>query len=174
MKKSGAVLLFVIVFFSSQNQCAQSSGQLPSHAGQLIDHPGWEGASGGGGDRCGPVLIAGRDGYSERLKKKKEKLDKVLRSRWEGMRRALEAGNVDEAVGFISRKNRENYREIFSRKSKEQLAQMSRDLADIAMIQMLGNHAAEYDIQFEKDGKRYSYPLFFEKNLWGVWEIVSF
>jgi hypothetical protein len=174
MKRIGIFLSLMVVLLSSPNVYAQSYDDFTSEERQFLDHLKQGGASEEQIKEFMFMLKVKHGENKQWSEKELKDLDRVLTSKWEGMRRALELGNIDTAVSFICKKNRDIYRETFSKQTKEQLLKMSKDFADIKMIKVQGSHYAEYDIQKVKDGKKYSYMLVFEKNRDDIWEIISF
>jgi len=104
----------------------------------------------------------------------KHVLDKLLRLKWNQMMKALGQGDIDTAVSYFIVEKRDTYRKMFSAFPKKMLPEMSRDLSNIHMDKVYGNHSAIYEILSVRNGKTYSFQLKFERNCDGEWEIQSY
>ena len=101
-----------------------------------------------------------------------EELDAMLRVKFNEMKSALTAGDVDAAVKSFSGASRSMYHQRFSALSSV-LDQVAGDMGPIAFVEADGNRAV-YDLTTERDGKVYSYQLVFIREEDGIWRIYNF
>ncbi len=100
-------------------------------------------------------------------------LDAMLRQKWESMRTALLAGDIETAVKDIASRTQNAYRAIFTALTPEQRAGLVAELGDIQLIKTRFD-GVEYDIQTRRNGTLYSFFLLFEKDADGRWKIANF
>jgi hypothetical protein len=99
-------------------------------------------------------------------------MDNMLKAKWEGMKTALAAGNVEEAVSYFLDTSQESFRYRFTLLAAE-LPQVVADMG-ICRIVEVKEHLAEYDLRIENNGITYSYQVLFMKDRDGIWRIRSF
>lgn len=99
----------------------------------------------------------------------KEAIDIYLREMWEKMRKALERGDIEDALQYFSTGVRDRYREIF-RALRPKLYEVSQGLKDIRLVE-IRDDAAEYEILRVEEGRTLSYYLLFVKEPDGRWKI---
>jgi len=174
MKKAVFVIMLLFVALSVQDLYSAGNDVLTHEEMQFLEQMKQKGVSEDEIDEMEWMLKAKHEEDKQLSEEEKNELDQLLRSKWNGMRQALEQGDVDTAVSFYSKKSREHRRKSLLKKTSEQLREMSQKLCDIKLIEVYGNHEAEYDIRIVRDGKTYSYMLRFEKNRDGIWEIEAF
>jgi ribosomal protein S13 len=172
--KTSVLLLSIIIVLSVLQANAQSNSEFTPEELEFLEQAKQKGASEDDLNQLRLMIKVKRDGEKKWSEEELNDIDRLLLSKWNGMRRALAQGDVDSAVSYFSERTRENYRKRFSNLTKKQLSQLSEDLRDVKFIRVRGNHDAEYDIQIVKDGKSYSYILSFEKNVDDIWEIRGF
>lgn len=174
MKKAVFCIMLLFVALSVQDLYSAGNDVLTTQEMQYLEQLRQKGVSEDEIDEMELMLKAKHEENKQWSEEELNDLDQLLRSRWNGMRQALEQGDVDTAVSFYSEKSREHRRVSLLKKTKEQLRKMSQELSDIQLIKVYGNHEAEYDIRIVRDGKTYSYQLLFKKNRDGIWEIKAF
>lgn len=104
---------------------------------------------------------------------RRDQLDRLIRSTWNGMLQALSANQIDRALGYFCDETRSNYRRMLSALSPDKCRQLALDLQDIQLIREVGQ-IVEYDLRVMRNGSEYSYLLIFEKATAGEWKIRSF
>ena len=99
-------------------------------------------------------------------------IDTLLRAKWDSMRNALTAGDIEQSVGFFTDYTQSAYRDLYNN-HPEIMADLAIQLSNINFIQYHDN-MAEYDIRITKDETDYSFYLLFVKDENGLWKIRSF
>lgn len=102
----------------------------------------------------------------------KTEIDTLLRGKWDGMRNAMTAGNVEQSVGFFTDYTQNAYRDLYNN-HPEVMADLALQLSNINFIKYQ-NNIAEYDIRITKDETDFSFYLLFVKDEKGLWKIRSF
>ena len=104
-----------------------------------------------------------------------EELDTMLRTRWQGMVKALSNDDIDKASTYFDKDMRVIHKMLLSAATSEQRVPVLKYMEDIKFIGVKGANCAEYKIKIPID-KIYSYSsdLIFIKNDEGIWEIKSF
>jgi hypothetical protein len=99
-------------------------------------------------------------------------LDADLRSRWFGLKTALRQGDVPAALECIHSESRERYQPVFEAlvKSGKPIDQY---LTDIRLIET-GPGGAQYEMLRERDGKMFSFAVWFLIDWDGVWRLRRF
>ncbi len=98
--------------------------------------------------------------------------DAFLKTKWQGMRDALVAGDIGAAANFFEEGSRDRYEGIFT-SLESRLPQVAEGLNNIQLIKMQGR-SVEYDIRTIKNGKEYSNALIFVRDQKGLWKIWRF
>ncbi|HDZ62036.1 MAG TPA: hypothetical protein ENH40_02685 [Nitrospirae bacterium] len=103
-------------------------------------------------------------------------LDALLRAKWEAMKAALAAQDVEGAVVYLTEESRDSYNEIFTA-LYDQLPQLIQDMQDIQLIYSEGN-MAKYRIRKSElyGGQTYeiTYYTYFAVDIDGIWRIHRF
>ena len=103
-------------------------------------------------------------------------LDTLLRSKWEAMKTALSAQDVDGALVYFTEESKDSYNEIFTA-LYDQLPQLIQDMQDIQLIYSEGN-MAKYRIRKSElyGGQTYeiTYYTYFAVDIDGIWRIHKF
>ncbi|MFH7320184.1 fibronectin type III domain-containing protein [Desulfurivibrio sp. D14AmB] len=103
-------------------------------------------------------------------------LNHNLQAKWEGMKQALIAGDIDTAVEHFSLWQQDTFREIFTI-MKAELPQIAQEMQDIEMIHQK-NNTAEYRIRrevvFRGEPEIVTFYIYFEKGVDGIWRIRDF
>jgi len=102
----------------------------------------------------------------------REAMDALLRAKWEGMKGALNQGNINEALNYFVTDSREEYREIFELLAP-QLPALVSAMREINLVEIKGNMAEYYIKRFQR-GVDISYFIYFMRDENGVWRISSF
>ena len=102
-----------------------------------------------------------------------EELDILLRAKWSGMLKALEQNDIDKAVNYFHHTASDRYRKLFKTLNPDGRKKISKDLANIQIVEMVTNTAI-YEITSELKGEKNSFQLAFVKDLHGEWVIKSF
>lgn len=123
------------------------------------------------------VTVTGPDGsiYQDTIAVtllSKTQLDKLLRSRWEGMINDLSNGEAATALNYIIDVNRVPYQTMFNALI-DQLPSIIATQKELNLIS-IGNGVAEYELVTLENGKTYSYEVIFVKGSDGLWKIQDF
>jgi len=102
-----------------------------------------------------------------------EELDILLRAKWSGMLKALEQNDIDKAVNYFHHTASDRYRKLFKTLNPDGRKKISKDLANIQIVEMVTNTAI-YEITSELKSEKTSFQLAFVKDLHGEWVIKSF
>ena len=103
-------------------------------------------------------------------------LDALLKAKWNGMKTALAAGNIEEGLGYFLSQSKARYREAFTAISAD-LPQIFANLPDAEMI-----YAKEGRVKYRVNRLHdingtpvtITYYVYFVKNLQGIWQIEQF
>jgi hypothetical protein len=102
-----------------------------------------------------------------------EELDILLRAKWSDMLKALEQNDIDKAVNYFHHTASDRYRKLFKTLNPDGRKKISKDLANIQIVEMVTNTAI-YEITSELKSEKTSFQLAFVKDLHGEWVIKSF
>jgi len=102
-----------------------------------------------------------------------EELDILLRAKWSDMLKALEQNDIDKAVNYFHHTASDRYRKLFKTLNPDGRKKISKDLANIQIVEMVTNTAI-YEITSELKDEKSSFQLAFVKDLHGEWVIKSF
>ncbi|MHB8883415.1 MAG: PKD domain-containing protein, partial [Thermodesulfovibrionales bacterium] len=106
----------------------------------------------------------------------KAKIDALLKGKWEGMKAALLAGNVEPALNHFVDPSKEKYRRILS-VLKPYLSLIAADMREIN-LNSIRQDVAEYRIiRTENIGgqlRGIMYLIYFVKDEHGLWKIASY
>jgi len=102
----------------------------------------------------------------------REKMDALLKGKWEGMKRALAGGSIEGALKYFAKGSRQEYGEIFELLAA-QLPVLVPEMREIDMVYVTGN-VAEYYIKRFQRGVDISYFFYFVKDADGIWKIERF
>lgn len=100
-----------------------------------------------------------------------EELDELLRSVWNGMNQALTAGDVQQALNFVTRKSRRRYEPVFDalRDHMGEIVSSYSDPIAVTLTEGMGEYAVNRII----DGEDYIFLIYFLKDGGGVWRVVE-
>lgn len=97
-----------------------------------------------------------------------------LGKKWDNMKSALTAGDVQAAANSFSLSTRDAYQKQFQAlKDAGVLDQVVAGMGDMQIVKTMGT-AAEGDMRVTQDGKEYSFYVLFVKDEDGIWRIKSF
>lgn len=102
----------------------------------------------------------------------REKIDTLLKGKWEAMKGALIQGKSSDALQYFSDNSKEEYREIFELISP-QLVVLVSTMRDISQNNVTRG-IAEYSITRQQRGMDITYVIHFVKDSNGVWRIDGF
>ena len=102
-----------------------------------------------------------------------KELDILLRAKWNSMLKALEQNDIDKAVNYFHPTASDRYRKLFKTLNPDGRKKISKDLANIQIVEMVTNTAI-YEITSELKSEKTSFQLAFVKDLHGEWVIKSF
>ena len=102
----------------------------------------------------------------------KAQLDALLKAKWEGMKVAMLAGNIEGAVGYFAESSQNSFRQHFT----QLYTKLSEIVADMGLLRMVRvrEHFAEYDLRTTRNGTTYSFQVLFIHDLDGIWKIRSY
>jgi len=98
--------------------------------------------------------------------------DAQLQAKWRSFKEALRRGDIDGALTFIVRSQRENQRAVFEA-LRPLLVNIDQILTDISFVSMHGVRA-EYEMRRTDDGVPLSYFVLFILDEDGIWRIKQF
>jgi hypothetical protein len=137
-----------------------------------LSHPGIfnfavESQDASGNYHTDQVVVLAMDGAS---------LDALLQGKWQGMKMAMIAGDIEDAVGYFSWWQQETFREILTILGG-QMSQIGQDMQNIEMIHQK-NNTAEYRIRreviFNGAPETITFYIYFERDFDGIWRIRDF
>jgi hypothetical protein len=97
----------------------------------------------------------------------------LLQAKWQSMRQALAAGDVDHAVGFFVGTSQDRYRRQFLALTPY-LSQIVADMGAISNLLDLDPYHAEYALRRTEPAGEFSYGLIFSRDEQGIWRIQWF
>ena len=96
----------------------------------------------------------------------------MLRTKWEGMKAALTAGDVNRAVAYFAGSSRESFDQRFTALSSF-LPGIAGGMGGIRLAEFQG-HRAVYDMGTVIKGTIYPFQVLFVLDTDGIWRIGSF
>jgi hypothetical protein len=100
-------------------------------------------------------------------------LDAQLQPRWNGLKDALRAGDVNRGVTFIHSDTRAGYQEQLGRLRPATLAEIDRWMTTIQLVRV-GPGGALYEMLRERNGKMLSFAVWFQIDQDGFWRLRRF
>jgi len=104
-------------------------------------------------------------------------LDQLLKAKWNGMKAALVAGDIEGALEyFIEGRYRQRYSEVFSFIEANVPGGVSADASNLPepIFGEMEGSIATYVLPREEDGTMIEYNLYFVKNNSGLWKILEY
>ncbi len=102
----------------------------------------------------------------------KIEMDTLLKSKWEGMKAALKAKDIEKALSYFDVESRDRYKAIFEA-LKDKMPTILDTFIEFNFIKLYG-HIIEYEIVTSENGVLYSYPIMFVRGTDGVWRFKDF
>jgi YVTN family beta-propeller protein len=102
----------------------------------------------------------------------KAEIDALLKSKWDGMKGALESKDTEEALKYFVDSSKEKYKIIFEA-LKEQLPSILSTFVEFNIAGVYEN-IAEYELVANENGVLYSYPGLFIRDAGGLWKFRDF
>jgi len=103
-------------------------------------------------------------------------IDALLKAKWNGMKAALMANDVNRALSFFTETQQERYRTLFTLLNA-QIAQIARDMQDIELISVVENRG-KYRLRrtelYAGQMVSISFYVYFVQDGAGLWHIESF
>ena len=103
----------------------------------------------------------------------REKLDALLKGKWEKMKQALVKGDVEGGLGYLIPASRDLYRNVLAELGPELLTDRLSSIYGLKLDIFYGR-LAECGALRDIDGVVYSYPVIFIKDADGIWKIKGF
>jgi hypothetical protein len=103
----------------------------------------------------------------------KTQLEELLRSKWNSMKSALLAGNIDKALTYFIGTSQDRYRSRFANLTAAKINSIFSRITEIEIDSFHDNAAECGALRTETDGF-YSYPLLFVRGEDGRWLIAGF
>ena len=103
----------------------------------------------------------------------KTQLEALLKAKWEGMKSALMAGDMETALSYFMPGNQEKYRQIFTAFGQTKINSIFSGISSIHLSNNYEKVASCGALRAEAGGT-YSYPLIFVKDNNGIWKIFEF
>ncbi|MEW6684279.1 MAG: Ig-like domain-containing protein [Nitrospirota bacterium] len=97
----------------------------------------------------------------------------LLQAKWQTMRQALAAGDVEHAVAFLVGPNQDRYRRQFLALTPY-LSQIAADMGAISDLLALDPYHAEFALRRTEPQGEFSYGLIFSRDEQGIWRIQWF
>ena len=103
-------------------------------------------------------------------------LDALLRAKWEGMRAALIAGDIEEALTYHQSDMREKYAAIYSALGSELpvLTQQMREISPIYFDDVLAKYRIRQDHNIDGQTVTITYYIYFSRDENGLWLIEKY
>ena len=103
-------------------------------------------------------------------------LDALLRAKWEGMRAALIAGDIEEALTYHQSDMREKYAAIYSALGSELpvLTQQMREISPIYFDDVLAKYRIRQDHNIDGQTVTITYYIYFRRDENGLWLIEKY
>jgi hypothetical protein len=92
---------------------------------------------------------------------------------WQGLKAALRAGDVEAACRFVHSDTRSNYQRMWKQLPADKLASIDAIMTDIHLAEV-GPAGAQYSMLRPKDGKAYSFVVWFQLDQDGLWRLLRF
>jgi hypothetical protein len=102
----------------------------------------------------------------------KDKLDALLRGKWNAVNAHLAAGDTAQALNFFTSFTRKKYQAIFS-EVKPALSNILASYREFRTM-FIGNEIARYKLITQEGEKEYAYDIVFEKDENGLWLLRSY
>lgn len=110
------------------------------------------------------------------LAQDRTQLDVLLKTKWNGMKMAMAAGNIEEAVNYFTYSQRQTFTELYTLVHTE-LPRIAADMQGIELIYQK-NDTAEYrlnkDVNFNGSPMTVSFYVYFQKEADGIWRIRDY
>jgi hypothetical protein len=106
----------------------------------------------------------------------RDQVDALLKAKWNGMKAALMAGNIEGALLFFTPEQRARFRTLFTALSA-QLPQIAQDMQDIQLVYLVESRA-KYRLRrthlYGGQFVTFSYYVYFLQDAAGLWSIEGF
>ena len=103
-------------------------------------------------------------------------LDTLLRSKWDGMKAALIAGDISAALEFHQPDTWERYGAIYNALG-EQLPALVENMREMSPV-YIGGTRAKYEIlrehELEGQAVEVTYYIYFSRDMYGIWKIDKY
>jgi hypothetical protein len=103
----------------------------------------------------------------------KAHIDALLKGKWEGMKEALMAKDVETSISYFIPASQNQYKQLFLELSTDQINAIFSNIIDIKVDDFNDGNAECGAIRIESDGT-YSYPVTFVQDENGIWKIMGF
>ena len=103
----------------------------------------------------------------------KTELDALLKAKWEGMKGALIAGDIDKALTYFVEGSIERYRQAFTDVGSARVNSILSGVTELRYNTVYGPVAQYWALRTESDGT-FAYPLTFFQDANGIWKIMGF
>jgi len=100
-------------------------------------------------------------------------IDRLLKAKWEGMKTALLASNIDGALGYFVEQSKERYRQAFTTVGSANINTIFTNITELRFKTMYGPVAEYWALRQEPDGT-FAYPVTFVQDANGIWRIMGF
>jgi PKD repeat protein len=102
----------------------------------------------------------------------KTEIDTLLKGKWEGMKGALRAKDIEKALNYIEVERRETHRAKFEA-LKDKMSAILDTFIEFNFVKFY-RYTIEYEIVANENGVKYSYPITFIKGADGIWRFKKF
>ena len=102
----------------------------------------------------------------------KETIDALLKGKWEGMKGALLAGNIETALNYFVEPSKDMYRNVFIQMGNDKINSRFSSIFDLRLDILYGK-LSECGALRNEDGVVFSYPVTFIKDGDGIWKMMG-
>jgi hypothetical protein len=100
-------------------------------------------------------------------------LDEQLQAVWQGFKDSLRAGEISQAVSFLHSESRAAYQAKLALFNAATLANIDQYMTSIQLVEA-GFGGAQYEMIRNRDGKAFSFSVWFQIDQDGFWRIRRF
>lgn len=100
-------------------------------------------------------------------------IDALLQAKWSGMKAALLAGNINEALGYFTKPSKERYRQVFAMVGSANITAIFANITELRLNTIYGPIAQYWALRIESGGT-FAYPVTFVQDVKGIWMIMGF
>ncbi len=103
----------------------------------------------------------------------KEKIDALLKGKWEGMKAKLMGGDVEGVLGYFVEGSKNRYSQVFAAVGSVNIDSIISSIIELRFNTMYGPVAQYWALRAESGGT-FAYPITFFQDANGIWKIMGF